>query len=125
MAKVRVFHTHGLQGVLERVREAVLEVVKKLIEAREELRDRIERLQELRLTPEKREEWLRRLYEVLPRRYHSYLIEQWAKNKREFGETAEAMFQTITALIPRVRNEHVREKLNKYAQEVLAIATHP
>jgi hypothetical protein len=122
MARVRVFHTHGLQGVLERVKEAVLEVVKKLIETREELRDRIERLQELRLTPEKREEWLRRLYETLPRKYHPYLIEQWARNKREFGETAEAVFQTITALVPRIRNEHAREKLNKYAQEVLAVA---
>jgi ribonuclease I len=125
MAKVRVFHTHGLQGVLERVKEAVIEVVKRLAVAREELKDRIERLQEIQLIPKKREEWLKRLFETLPRKYHSYLMEQWRRNRKEFGETAEAVFQTITALVPRVRNEEVRSKLNKYAQEVLAVATHP
>jgi len=120
MARVRVFHTHGLQGVLERVREAILEVVKRLSATREDLKKRIERLQELRLTPEEREEWLRRLYETLPRKYHPYLAEQWLRSKREFGETAEALFQTITYLNTRVRNEEVREKLNKYAHEILA-----
>jgi hypothetical protein len=121
-ARVRVFHVHGLQGVLERVREAVLEVIKKLAETKEELKSRIERLQEIQMTPKKREEWLKRLFETLPKKYHPYLMEQWARNRREFGETAEALFQTVTALIPRVRNEEVRGKLNKHAQELLALA---
>jgi hypothetical protein len=41
---------------------------------------------------------------------------------REFGRNAEALFQAVTALVPRVKNYTLHKQLDKCAHEILAIA---
>jgi hypothetical protein len=120
--RVRVLHVKDMAGTLERVARGVATVIDRLRAEKEFLVLSIEKLQNIELTPEREREWINRLYEILPQKYHSVLSKYWSRNVNVFGNTAEALFQTITALNSRVRNKAIHNKLDKYAHHILELA---
>jgi hypothetical protein len=82
----------------------------------------IEKLQQIKLDESELRDWYNKLFELLPVKYHKYLYKYWNSNLSDFGSTAETVFQTITALVPRVKNYELHRRLDKMANELLAIA---
>jgi len=120
--RVRVMHVKDLNSILERVTKAVQSVLKKIELENVMWAERIEKLQQIELDESELRNWYSKLYDLLPAKYHKYLYRYWSNNLNEFGNTAETVFQTVTALVSRVKNYEVYRRLDKMANELLAIA---
>jgi len=121
-ASVRVLHVKNAQGVLERVAKAVREVMVKLENEKDLWCDAIERLQHIELTKAQMRRWVNDLLATLPAKYHGWFYRYLHENVDTFGETAEALFQAVAALIPRVENKALHDRLNEAAHEIVALA---
>ena len=112
-------HRGSVEDVLKRVAEAVKEVLNSLREKYPLVARRIEALQDVPITESVIRNWLKVMREKLGMRYVTWLEAALARNKAEFGNTALTLFQTMTYLIPRVRNEKKVKELNKEVNELL------
>jgi hypothetical protein len=120
---IKVIHVRELQGVLSRVTDAVKAVLARLAESQHLWVDAIERLQHVTLSKEEMNRWMNDLLMILPKKYQPYLYKQLHENEALFGEgNAEALFQAVTWLVPRVKNQALHERLDKVAREMLAVA---
>ena len=120
-ARVKIMHVKTIQGILERVTRAIQIVVKKLIEEKEIYVTSIVKLQNITLTKEELNEWVNKLTDSLPNKYKYQFAYFFDKNLKIFGNNMQTLFQTITALTPRVKNYTLHKQLNKYAHEILAM----
>lgn len=125
ISRVRVYHVRDVKTVLARVTKALKEVLDKMTITNNEVVQAIERLQTIELTDDQLREWQRKLYEMLPRKYHALLATHWTRNIEVFGGTAEAVFQTMTALNSRIKNYRLHQQLNRQINELLAVAMVP
>jgi hypothetical protein len=120
---IRVIHVRELQGVLARVTDAVKAVLARLAESQHLWVDAVERLQHVNLSKEEMNRWMNDLLMILPKKYQPYLYRQLHENAAIFGEgSAEALFQAVTWLVPRVKNQALHERLDRVAREMLAVA---
>jgi hypothetical protein len=121
-ASVRIIHVKDVQSILSRVTNAVREVMEKLGKEKEFWVEAVEKLQYVQVTEDEMMGWVNRLLETLPYKYRGYFRMYLNRNMREFGRNAEALFQAVTALVPRVKNYTLHKQLDKCAHEILAIA---
>jgi hypothetical protein len=120
-ARIRVIHVKDVQGILKRVADAVREVMVKLEKGKNFWVETIERLQRVELRQDQMKRWINDLLSVLPKKYHGWFYKYLNENVETFGATAEALFQTVTALVPRVRNQALHGELDKRAHEIISL----
>ena len=120
---IRAAHRGRLEDILSKVAEAVKEVLKMLRDRYPVIAKRIEELQDVPITESVIRNWLRAMRERLGVRYAAWLEYALVRNRAEFGDTALALFQAMTYLIPRVRSERKVDVLNKAVNELLSDPT--
>ena len=116
---VRMAHRGRLEEVLGKVAEAVKEVLKMLRDRYPVIARRIEELQDVKITDAVIKNWLEALKRRLGIRYTMWLGTALRQNEEVFGSNALAMFQAMTFLIPRIRNEGKAAALNREVNKLL------
>ena len=116
---VRMAHKGRLEDVLSKVAESVKEVLSMLRDKYPVIARRIEELQDVKITDTVIRNWLEALKRRLGIRYTAWLGITLRQNEEVFGSSALAMFQAMTFLIPRIRNEDKASALNKEVNKLL------
>ncbi|MCD6399798.1 DUF932 domain-containing protein [candidate division WOR-3 bacterium] len=120
-ARVRIIHKSTVEEILKKVAEAIDQVLEIARKRFPNVARKIEELQEIPVSNDAIIAWLRYIKEKVPRKYWSWFNKVLSEYEREFGYSAETIFQTLTYFIPRLqkRNESLAEFLNKEANKLL------
>lgn len=117
IASKHIVHVGNASSILRRVGEAIRDLLAQLNV--EELRRKIEALQDVALSESTIQNWLKAVTARLPRKYAEWLQRELRRSTSEFGNTAEAVFQAVTAVASRAKNERVAKTLSKLAYEII------
>jgi len=120
-SRIRVFHVSDIKSVLRRVGDAIKDVVGQLREKSDWLARRIESLEKVEIEEWKINTWLELMSQRLPKKYRKWFARVFYGNREAFGDTAEALFQTLTYFVPRLMkvNEDLATRLNSEANKIL------
>ncbi|MCD6406691.1 DUF932 domain-containing protein [Candidatus Aerophobetes bacterium] len=117
--KIAIIHRGTVETVLQKVAEAIKEILGHVFAVTPKLAREIEKLQEEKLSPEIIRNWLKAVKETLPKKYQFWLEKELKKNRKVFGDTKLALFQTVTAIATKSKNVNVSRKFEKLAHEIL------
>ena len=120
-SRVRIFHVTDIKSVLKRVGDAIKDVVVQLHDRGHWLTRRIESLEKIEIEEWKINTWLELMSRRLPKKYRKWFARVFHGNREAFGDTAEALFQTLTYFVPRLMkvNEDLATRLNSEANKIL------
>ena len=118
-AFVKTTHKGKAENILGRVSEAIKDVAKRLAKSHEELARRIESLGNVKVSTDEIRAWLQHERELLGRKYESWFARIFNESRQQLGDNALALFQALTFMASKVKNEKLSEELNKEANELL------
>ncbi len=123
--RVRILHVRSIEQILQRVANAVENIMDWLKRRVNDLIADLERLAEEELTEDEIREWLEDIMEKLPKKYRKWFERVTMKYVKQYGRNKYALWQTLTYFAPRLErvNEDLAHRLNSMAVKMVIPAT--